>query len=52
MAAPLQEIAGSFARFFGQIDVEKTDVLAGFILAEVMQVSGRGVFVICLSFNR
>jgi hypothetical protein len=40
-SAPLQEIAGSFARFFGQVDVEKLDVAAGFVMAEIMQVSSK-----------
>lgn len=37
--APLEELAASFARFFGAMDLEKTDVIAGLALAQVMQAS-------------
>lgn len=37
--APLEEIAASFARFFGSIDLEKLDVVVGFVLVQVLQVS-------------
>lgn len=39
-AAPLDELAASFARFFGSIDVEKTDAVVGLALAQIMQVGG------------
>lgn len=35
--APLEEIAASFARFFGSIDLEKLDIVVGFVLVEVLQ---------------
>ena len=38
--APLEELAASFARFFGHIDVEKSDVVVGLALAQIMQVGG------------
>lgn len=41
--APLEEIAASFARFFGSIDLEKLDVVVGFVLVEVLQESRRAV---------
>lgn len=37
--APLEELAASFARFFGAIDLEKLDVVVGFALAEILQAS-------------
>lgn len=38
--APLEEIAASFARFFGTIDLEKLDIVVGFVLVEVLQACG------------
>lgn len=47
--APLEEIAASFARFFGSIDLEKLDILVGFVLVEVLQASiCGGVTVLCV----
>ncbi|PRW33020.1 ubiquitin-like modifier-activating enzyme ATG7 isoform X1 [Chlorella sorokiniana] len=39
--APLEEIAASFARFFGTIDLEKLDIVVGFVLVEILQVQQR-----------
>lgn len=44
--APLQELASSFVRYFGSIDLEKTDVAAGFVLAGVLQVQQRKALVV------
>ena len=38
MEAPLEELAAWFARWFGQIDIEKSDVVVGMALAQIMQV--------------
>ena len=38
---PLEELAASFAQFFGRVDLEKSDVLAGLVLAQIMQASER-----------
>jgi hypothetical protein len=40
--APLQELAASFARYFGLVDLEKMDVVTGLALAQVSQVPGEG----------
>jgi hypothetical protein len=39
--APLEELAAWFARWFGQIDIEKSDVVVGMALAQIMQVQNQ-----------
>lgn len=41
--APLEEIAASFARLFGSVDLEKLDIVVGFALVEILQAGLLGL---------
>jgi hypothetical protein len=39
---PLEELAAWFSRYFGHVDLEKSDVVTGLALAQILQVGPGG----------